>query len=225
MPEAASPYALPEGVASKPPPEDAQLDRNRKVRWQSRTGIPVLQGLKSRMMAPELFAEFCNKYTRRMNELQMERNQTTRLMEDEVRSIERKLDALVESIFDGMNAKIVNKKYLELETRKTELEEELASSSEPVPLLHPSLALRYKQELEKLSEALNDQEERREAFEAIRRMIGRVVITPTEESYPVLIEGDSAAILNLAGSEDLQGTKGQTKISEILLVAEERSGE
>ena len=181
----------------------------------------VLRGLKNRMMAPELFKEFCDEYTRRMNELRMERTQKRRLMENELRTIERKLDALVESIFEGVNANIVNNKCLELEARKAELEAELETQEEPVALLHPSLALRYQQQLEALNEALNDADGRGEAFEAIRGLIDRVVITPTEESYSLAIEGDLAAILNLAGGEDLQGSKGQTEISEILLVAEE----
>ena len=134
---------------------------------------------------------------------------------------ERKLDALVESIFDGANANTVNNKCLELEARKAELEKELATQDEPVPFLHPSLALRYQQQLESLSKALSEQESRGEAFEAIRALIDRVIITPTAKSYSLAIEGDLAAILNLAGGEDMQGSQGQTEISEILLVAEE----
>lgn len=181
----------------------------------------VLEGLRQRMLAPELFKEFCEEYTRRMNELSMERTQKRRLMENEVRAIDRKLDALVESIFEGANANTVNNKCLEMEARKAELETDLAKQEEPVPLLHPSLALRYQQQLESLHAALNDQETRTDAFEAIRALIDRVVITPTGESYSLAIEGDLAAILTLAGGEDLQGSQGQTEISEILLVAEE----
>src|SRR3546814_15692056 len=86
-------------------------------------------------------------------------------------------------------------------------------------MLHPSLAIRYRDELEKLHTGLTSEENRTEAFDVIRGLIDRVVIQPQEDGYSVTLEGDLCAIFNLAGDKDLCRF---IPLSGLTMVAEER---
>lgn len=178
----------------------------------------VLEGLKSRMLNPELFKEFADEYTKRINEVQKERSQSKSRMIAESEAIERKIEKLVESIFEGINANAINNKLLELEARQSELKKKIEESVDPLPTLHPSLALRYRAQLEDLHKTLNDDSVRAEASDTIRGLIDQIVIHPRQESYTVAIEGKLASILSLAGAPD---TDSANTNYEIVLVAEE----
>lgn len=70
----------------------------------------------------------------------------------------------------------------------------------PVIALHPGIADSYREQVEKLSDALASKEARQEARTAIRNLIDRIVLTPAKQGrgVDIEIEGRLAAIVALA---------------------------
>ena len=178
----------------------------------------VLDGLRTRLMEPALYEEFCREYTRSFNSLQMEKTQARAAKEAELERNRRRVKQMVNAIADGMPALPMKDEMIALEARREVLEAELATFEEPVPMLHPSLAIRYRDELEKLHAGLTSEDNRHEAFDVIRGLIERVVIQPQEDGFSVALEGDLCAILNLAGDNDLCRV---LPLSGVTMVAEE----
>ena len=80
-----------------------------------------------------------------------------------------------------------------LETRKAELEAAFASAPPPTAFrIHPNLPKMYRDKVERLEEALNDDGIRDEAAEVIRGLVERVVLTPSEGSLKAELSGGSA---------------------------------
>jgi site-specific DNA recombinase len=82
----------------------------------------VLSSLKSKLMDPALFREFCDEFTREMNRLRMEGGATLTAARAEVKRIDRELDTLLNLILKGGHAERINAKMVQLEARKAELE-------------------------------------------------------------------------------------------------------
>ncbi|GAA4778274.1 recombinase family protein [Stakelama sediminis] len=178
----------------------------------------VLEGLRTRLMEPAMYEEFCREYTRSFNALQTEKTRARASKEAELERNRRRVKQMVDAICEGMPALPMKDEMVALEARREVLEAELAVKDEPVPMLHPSLAIRYRDELEKLHTGLTSEENRTEAFDVIRGLIDRVIVQPQEDGYSVTLEGDLCAILNLAGDKDLCRV---LPLSGVTMVAEE----
>lgn len=63
-------------------------------------------------------------------------------------------DLVIAGGVEGMPALPMKDEMIALEARREEIEAELAVEVEPVPMLHPSLAIRYREELDRLHEGL-----------------------------------------------------------------------
>jgi site-specific DNA recombinase len=98
----------------------------------------------------------------------------------ELADVARKLDGLIEAIADGLRAPGLQAKLDDLDRRKRALEAERAAASAPAIRLHPNLADVYRRKVEALQEAVADPATGTEALEAVRGLIERVVVTPTE---------------------------------------------
>jgi hypothetical protein len=90
-------------------------------------------------------------------------------------------------------------------------------------LLHPNLALRYKQEVQNLVASLNSSDRRMEAANILRSLIDKIKLTPSSEREKLIVDlhGDLAGILSMsaekkASSEDkeLLFKQADTLISE-----------
>ena len=85
---------------------------------------------------------------------------------ERLREIDKKLDAIVAAIEQGVLTETTRDRLLELEGQKKMLEETLCKPAPaPYPSLHPNLAGLYKRKVAALKEALNDPEIRSEAGE------------------------------------------------------------
>ena len=100
----------------------------------------ILDGLKDRLMAPELVKEFIAEFHREVNRLSRSREADLGLQRRELDDVNRKLRGLIEAIAEGLRAPGLQAKLDELESRKTALEAELAAAPPPAPRLHPNLA-------------------------------------------------------------------------------------
>ncbi len=101
----------------------------------------------------------------------------------------------------------------ELEARRLELESLLADAPAPSSvLIHPKMGDRYRQEVARLREALNEESRRVEAAEIVRGLIETITLTPVGEhgrtSWSIDLTGHLAGILSLAGAKTRKGGTG-----------------
>ncbi|MFT8933429.1 MAG: recombinase family protein [Acetobacter syzygii] len=161
----------------------------------------VLSGLRTHLMEPDLFKEFCNEFTREVNRLRMELGADLAAMRNEIPRIDRELDKLLNLILasDDIEAsKRVMKKMTTLEARKEELEQKVANTEEPPPLLHPNMAEIYQQRITSLYESLQAEETKTEAAERLRTLVSQITLQPTDGELTIILRGDLAAILQFA---------------------------
>ena len=91
----------------------------------------VLSGLRTHLMQPELFREFCAEFTAEINRLRMEERASQSAWEAELPRIDRELGKLLEVLKAGGPIETIVAEMKRLETRKAELTEKLADAHEP----------------------------------------------------------------------------------------------
>jgi DNA invertase Pin-like site-specific DNA recombinase len=160
----------------------------------------VLGALKSKLMDPALFREFCNEFTREMNRLRINGRASLEAARSEIERIDRELDTLLNLILKGGAAEKINAKMVQLEARKRALERALAEAQEPPPLLHPEMATFYREQVTALHLALGagDDQDRAEAAERLRSLLSKIVLTPEDGKLAIDVHGDLAGILAIA---------------------------
>jgi hypothetical protein len=81
----------------------------------------VVSGLRTHLMDPMLFKEFCDEFTREVNRLRIEKSASLHAAKVELPRITRELDKLVQRVLDTddlSSIKVYEKKMCELEARK-----------------------------------------------------------------------------------------------------------
>ncbi|MCK1699926.1 recombinase family protein [Bradyrhizobium sp. 146] len=161
----------------------------------------VLSGLRTHLMEPELFKEFCQEFTHEVNRLRIERGADIEAQRRELERTERELDKAIQAILEGVPGTKLKDKIGALEARKAELVDLLANAEEPPPLLHPNMAEIYHQRVAALHASLLSEGERAEAAEVCRTLIDRVTLVPDGEQLAIILRGDLAAILRFAAGK------------------------
>jgi site-specific DNA recombinase len=156
-----------------------------------------LDGLKQRLMDPELFRAFVEEFAREFNRLRAAQGNEVERSKSELAAIERRLRKIVDAITDGVPARTLKEELLTLETRQDELRALLARPEPDRTLVHTSLAEIYRRKVAALHEALEDEATHDEALELIRSLIEAVVRVPDQGSLKVEVRGELAAILGL----------------------------
>ena len=182
--------------------------------------VRVLDALRHHLMEPELFAEFCQEFTREMNRMRSAGREAIDSAESEVKKIDRDLDRLVDMILRGGAAERLNAKMLVMEQRKRDLEAFLAEANEPPPLLHPEMANFYRRQVHELRELLQHGPEaaRLKAADMLRALISAIVLTPNDNGLEVDVQGDLAGILAIASNAKSPRPDGQG-LSQLKVVA------
>ena len=98
-----------------------------------------------------------------------------------------------------------------LEARKAQLTEQLASAQEPPPLVHPNMAQLYRSKVTKLHSALNDERRRTEAADILRTLISAIVLEPNGDELAIRLKGDLGGILALSAGP--QKSKRPSRLS------------
>ena len=139
----------------------------------------VLDGLKHRLLAPELFEAFARAYQEECAALARAAVAERAGLEGRLAAVERKIAAMIRAIEDGLYQPSMKERMAALEAEKAQLMAELAAQPDATPVaLHPNLPLLYRRKVEELEAVLADPELGAEAMEAIRSMIARIVLTP-----------------------------------------------
>ncbi|MFD2249550.1 recombinase family protein [Pseudochelatococcus lubricantis] len=163
----------------------------------------VLNALRTNLMDPELFAEFCEEFTREMNRLRMEGRASIDAAEAETRKIERELDKLMSLILaadDDASPLRMMKQMKTLEAKKADIERFLEGAEEPPPLLHPNMAHHYHAQVDELYAALQEDSEARRmtAADVLRSLVKEIVLTPEDGKLRIDVRGDLAGILAIS---------------------------
>ncbi len=160
----------------------------------------MLEGLRERLMAPEVAAEAMRTYAEETNRLNWERRSSGDADRRELDKIARSIKEIVATIEDGSGSRALAARLGELESKEDELNARLTQVPVDIPDLHPNLAGIYRRKVERLAEALRRPDERDEAAEAIRALIERITLTPGAKRGEIAatLHGDLGTILEWA---------------------------
>src|SRR5262245_48407036 len=153
-----------------------------------------------------------------MNRFQMEHRATLTAAEREIERIEVRRKKLVQSIMDGVPASEVRDELTANAARREELKARLAAADSPPPLLHPEMAELYRLKVSTLAQALERQETRTEATEALRGLVDAIILTPTDGELRIELKGNLAAMLSAATNAKRSPESGDLML-QIKLVA------
>ena len=184
----------------------------------------VLNALKGHLMDPALFKEFCDEFTRQMNRRRMEARAGIDAARSELRRIEREFETLMQALLKGtLPEERIKARSDQLEQRKAQVESTLAAAEEPPPVLHPSMAVIYRERVTGLYEALQQEGARATASDVIRSLVSEIVLTPAAGELLVDLRGDLAGILAIASSDKQKpgvlSEAGPELLSQVMLVA------
>ena len=188
---------------------------NRTVRRQV-IEARVLDGLKHRLMAPELFREFAKAFHDEINRAATERESRRSQLAHDLAAIERKIEGMFRAIEDGLYNPSMKERMAALEERKRALTDEIGRlTGQPAVHLHPNLSRIYADKVARLADALNADDIKTEAAELIRGLIDKVVLTPVEASMRAELYGDLAGILVVCDEfkDELPGTGPGSQLS------------
>ena len=182
----------------------ASVCSNKKTIKRETLEDAVLNALQTHLMRDDLLQVFCEEYTKHMNTLRSAQDATLKRYKSELTKLSKEKGNIVQAIKDGIPASMVKDDLTNLTARQEELEDLLENhTDEPKPLLHPSMAKRYKLEVHTLRRSLNDDQNRGEASEHLRKLVEKIVLTPRpgEDDLSIDLYGDLAGILTIANEE------------------------
>ncbi|MFW8636019.1 recombinase family protein [Cribrihabitans pelagius] len=191
---------------------------NKRTIKQADLEARVLDALANHLMDPDAVQVFCEEYTAERNRLKAAAAGNRKEKEQALARAKRDHQKLVDAIIADVPAEQVKDRMIELDTRRQQLERELAHSPAPVPVVfHPSMAEAYRERVSRLIKSLGTAEGMEDAKEALRALVERIVLTPAAEGsgLDLTLEGDLAGLLRLAaGAEGANRKKAPDGISE-----------
>ncbi len=163
----------------------------------------VIAGLKDKLLAPDLVAEFIKGFQEETNTLNHDRELATVQDKAALAKAERSIKAILDAIEDGRYQRSMLDRLDELEKQKDQIAARLAKAPQPLPRIHPNVAGIYRTKIQRLEDALARPDDAREAAEAMRTLIEKIVLTPGAKHGEVKAElhGELAAILALTSGQ------------------------
>jgi DNA invertase Pin-like site-specific DNA recombinase len=181
----------------------------------------VLVALREKLMRRDLFEDFCREYVCELNRLRMEHRAGMSSARSELTSVEREIRKLVQAIKDGVSALSIKDELLSLEARKTVLQSRLDAPEMP-ELLHPRMADVYREKVKNLCGALEAEESRTGAADAIRALVEAILLEPDGDELKIILKGDLAGMLSAARDSKRSPDTGDLLV-QIKLVAGARN--
>ena len=183
----------------------AAVCTNRATIGRAEVEERVLSGLKQRLLAPDLLAQFAEEYRKAFNDAAAGACQERQKAEASLKKVEGKIAGILKAIEDGMYHASLKTKMSELEAEKARLDAIITESPEPPALrLHPRLSARYRELIEDLARSLNAPEVRREATASLRALISEVRMVPDADApggHQLELVGELAGIMALGSPE------------------------
>ncbi len=187
----------------------------------------VLKALQDNLMDEDALKVFCQEYAKERNRLQATASQNRSALEKELAKTKADHAKLVDAIIAGVPADQVKDKMIALDARRIELEAQMERDPAPSPIrIHPKLAETYRDKVATLIRQLKDPDGMLEAKDALRGLIDRIVLQPSnpDGKLAIHLEGALAQLLILSlGSKSNHGLRSKSQaidnIDELLLVA------
>ncbi len=179
----------------------------------------ILDGLKGRLVDPELFKVFEREFTEEIRRLNAERSIDKSKVRSDLDRTAHQIERLVMAIANGADAQALNTKIKDMEQRQTDLRRILEEATDPEPLLHPNLAVLYREKIAGLRDALYEPDARDTAFELFRSLIERVVLTPVEGELRIDLHGELAGILSICDGSKKPASSPKRRAEQIKMVA------
>ncbi len=164
----------------------------------------VLDGLRDRLMSPEVAAEAIRTCVEETNRLNRQRRATDTADRAELDKVLKAIKGLVTLATEGKGTRSLVDQLLELEAQEDDIRARLAAAPADVPDIHPNISEIYRRKVERLAEALTFPKERQEAADALRALIERVVLTPGAKRGEVnaMLHGEFGTILKWLESRE-----------------------
>jgi site-specific DNA recombinase len=115
----------------------------------------------------------------------------------ELSAVEREIRGLVQAIKDGVSALSIKNELMSLEARQAELKQHLEAPEMP-QLLDPGMADVYRKKVRSLCRALEHEDSRAGASDAIRGLIEAILLEPDGDRLKITLKGDVAGMLSAA---------------------------
>ena len=176
----------------------------------------ILNALQHNLMAPELVAEFTLAFNEELNkgraEAEIERQASHRRLAE----VQKQLEGLITAISEGLRAPGLQQRLDSLEAEKAKLEQQFLLP-EPSPVrFHPNLSEVYRRRIEKLHEALKNEETRTPALELISSLVEKIVVKPkVGGGFVIELIGEIAKMVEIALENDHVQTKRRTALNEV----------
>ncbi len=166
----------------------------------------VLDGIRERLMTPEIAAEAIRAYVEESNRLNHQRRATESSDKAELVKVQKAIAGLVEMAEQGGGSRTLVDRLLALEAKEDVLRARLAAMPADMPDIHPNIAEIYRRKVGQLAEALDHPEERNEAADAIRGLIERVTLFPGTKRGEVTatLSGEFGAIIEWVAAREAQ---------------------
>ncbi|WP_316168797.1 MULTISPECIES: recombinase family protein [unclassified Bradyrhizobium] len=179
---------------------------NNRTIMREKIEARVLAGLKDRLVSSEAVAEAVRAYAEEMNRLNHDRRARAETDHRALQKIERAVAGIMAAIEDGLYQPSMKARMDELERQKAEITARLSQAPADVPDMHPNIANVYRKNVARFTEALTDPDGGREAAEALRSLIGEIVLNPGKKRGEVHAElrGELMGILEFSNIQENQ---------------------
>ncbi|WP_316189857.1 recombinase family protein [Bradyrhizobium sp. SZCCHNS1054] len=179
---------------------------NNRTIMRDKIEARVLAGLKDRLVSSEAVAEAVRAYTEEMNRLNHDRRAQVESDHRALQKIERAVAGIMAAIEDGLYQPSMKARMDELERQKAEITQRVSEAPADIPDMHPNIANVYRKNVGRFTEALADPDGGREAAEALRSLIGEIVLNPGKKRGEVHAElrGELMGILEFSSTQENQ---------------------
>lgn len=191
----------------------------------------ILGTLRERLMDANLCEVFCTEYTAHTNRIRHENNAALHANRAELERTEKSIAKLIEAIKNGIDPLMIRDEINGLQARKLELEAALDCAVEEPIFIHPNMAKRYHDEVQRLILSFNEPDHQQASAELIRKLIEKIVLTPNENRSALALDlyGDLAGILQISAAHSATHSATSvgpslaavTEIQQVRLLAQE----
>ena len=165
----------------------------------------VLNALETNLMQDELVQVFCEEYQKHLNVLRSSQKSELKKQKAELTKLEKEKANIIQAIKDGVPAELIKDELDQITQKQKTISKSIEVNTKEIrPLIHPTMALRYRKAISGLKEALKDNKTN-EAKEHVRALIDKIILTPKVGRNELSIDlyGDLAGILNIASEEKI----------------------
>lgn len=164
----------------------------------------VLSGLKNKLLEPKALAIFMDEYISQLKKLEKASEFEQKGVRQELKKIDKRLNAILHAIEQGVVTDTTRNRLLELESQKLELSANLEEEKQH-PKPDKEMICLYQKKVKDLSKAIYESEIKDAAMDALRPLIGQIILRPTN------LNGMKAELYgNIAAMVALDNEKGQS---------------